>query len=118
MSSVFNSISAFLTHRWGGLAVGAALLGGGCVSVDTIAPPVATLSGGGGDAVVEGRRLYLTTCTKCHSAEPVLDFTAAQWATILPEMAEESHFTSTQTAAVEAYIQAVLATASTATETR
>jgi hypothetical protein len=48
----------------------------------------------------------------------VLDFTAAQWATILPEMAEESHFTSTQTAAVEAYIQAVLATASTATETR
>jgi hypothetical protein len=41
-----------------------------------------------------------------------------------PEMAEESHFTSTQTAAVEAYIQAVLATASTAstastaTETR
>ena len=93
----------------GALAVG---LGGlaGCVSVETIAPPASGLRGGGGALVEEGRRLYLTTCTKCHSAEPVRDYTAAEWATILPDMAEESHFTSAQTAAVAAYIQAVLAT--------
>ena len=91
-----------------GSALGLAMVG--CTSVDVVAPPVSGLRGGGGAAVADGRRLYLTTCTKCHAAEPVRDYTAAEWATILPEMAEESHFTPAQTAAVAAYIQAVLAT--------
>ena len=71
---------------------------------------VAGLQGGGGAMISEGRHLYLTTCTKCHAAEPVRDYTASEWAEIIPEMAEESHFTPAQTAAVAAYIEAVLRT--------
>jgi mono/diheme cytochrome c family protein len=82
----------------------------GCTSLDLVAPPVAGLQGGGGAMISEGRHLYLTTCTKCHAAEPVRDYTASEWAEIIPEMAEESHFTPSQTAAVAAYIEAVLRT--------
>lgn len=95
---------------WGGAAAVAAVLAAGCVSVETVAPPVSVLRGGGGAEVAEGRRLYLTTCTKCHAAEPVRDYSEAEWATILPDMAEESHFSPAQTAAVAAYVRAVLST--------
>lgn len=111
MSQSFDS-AMFSRRSWvgGGALVVMVLLAAGCVSVETVAPPVAGLRGGAAGDMVEGRRLYLTTCTKCHTAEPVRDYTAAEWATILPEMAEDSHFTPAQTAAVAAYIHAVLTT--------
>lgn len=95
---------------WSGMVLVAAAGLSGCVSLDTIAPPAEGLSGAGDVRVAEGRRLYLTDCTKCHAAEPVRRYTVQEWASILPEMAEESHFTPAQTAAVEAYIRAVLST--------
>lgn len=104
---------------WGGVVAVAAALTAGCVSVETVAPPVSVLRGGDGAEVAEGRRLYLTTCTKCHAAEPVRNYSEAEWATILPDMAEESHFSPAQTAAVAAYVRAVLSTpAAVGTEAR
>lgn len=109
-----NRIRAWLSRwrrpAWGGAASVAAVVSAGCVSVESVAPPVSGLRGGGGEGVVEGRRLYLTTCTKCHAAEPVRDYSEVEWSTILPDMAEESHFSPAQTAAVAAYVRAVLST--------
>lgn len=97
----------------------AALSGGSCVSLEQAAPPVALLT-----SVVDnhhlanlslGRDLYVTRCAKCHSVEPVTKYSREKWMQdILPDMAEESKLTANETAAVKAYVLAVLATPVTA----
>lgn len=76
----------------------------GCVSLDTAAPQLGT----GGSPLAEGRAIYVGQCAKCHAVEPVLDYTAAQWATIMPDMAERTKLTSAETASVTAYVNQVL----------
>lgn len=75
----------------------------GCVSIDQIAPPIA-----GSGQLTEGRRIYTTQCTACHTAEPVQKYSPAEWRGILPEMIAESKLNATQAGAVTAYVQAVL----------
>ncbi len=77
----------------------------GCVSLDTAAPQVNTPGAG---PLTAGRDIYVGRCAKCHAVEPVLDYTAAQWATIMPDMAERTKLTPTETAAVTAYVDHVL----------
>jgi mono/diheme cytochrome c family protein len=58
--------------------------------------------------VAQGRSLYYGRCTACHAPEPVRDYTRAEWATILPDMAEESNLNPAQTAALKAFIDSQL----------
>ncbi|MES2468739.1 MAG: cytochrome c [Verrucomicrobiota bacterium] len=80
----------------------------GCVSLETAAP----VSGPPGSGpLAEGRALYVGRCAKCHAVEPVLDYSAAEWATIMPDMAERTKLTARETAAVTAYVASVLQSA-------
>lgn len=82
----------------------------GCVSLEETAPPVAMLrTGTGHPATLEqGRIIYLTRCTKCHSAERVTRYSRSQWHEILPKMAEETKLSAAEDEAVRAYVMAVL----------
>ncbi len=99
--------------RPGALAVLVAALAlvTGCQTIEEIAPQAAWLGGvaGGGasPAVLEsGRHLYLTRCTKCHTAEPVRDYSAQEWRELMPEMAQDAKMTAEEEAAVLAYVLA------------
>jgi mono/diheme cytochrome c family protein len=84
---------------------------GGCVSLDTAAPQAATLVGVRGAApetLAAGRALYIGRCAKCHAVEPVRNYTPAQWAEIMPDMAERTRLTTAETADLQAYVTAVL----------
>ncbi len=45
-----------------------------------------------------GRAIYITTCTRCHSPEPVAGYTLAEWRQTLPRMSERSNLTAQETA--------------------
>lgn len=65
--------------------------------------------GGGQSATLHaGRRLYTQQCTACHAAEPITDYSRAEWAKILPDMAERTKLTGDQSAALQSYVLAVL----------
>lgn len=92
----------------------AALTGASCVTLEQAAPPVALLN----PALVQkqsanlalGRDIYVTRCAKCHSVEPVTNYSREKWEQeIIPEMAEETNLTLSETEAVRAYVLAVLA---------
>ncbi len=95
-----------------GLLVVAALSGGACVSLEEAAPPVGTLPVHARTAppsqLAHGRDLYITKCAKCHSPEPVRNYSPARWREIIPEMAEETKLSDAETAALRAYVFAVL----------
>lgn len=84
----------------------------GCVSVEKAAPPVATLaaqpSGAKRAQLEQGRTIYITKCAKCHSPEPVKRYSATRWDAILNEMTDETKLDPTESAAVRAYVFAVL----------
>jgi mono/diheme cytochrome c family protein len=87
---------------------------GGCVSLEQTAPIVSAGAGANSATLYLGRKIYTQQCTACHAAEAVSSYTAAQWATILPDMAERSKLVPDQAAAVRAYVAAVLRTRVTA----
>ena len=93
------------------VAACAGLLCGACQSLEQVAPPVAALplrKGVNTSQLDHGRELYVTKCVKCHSAEPVLKYSVAEWEEIVVDMAEETNLSAAETAAVEAYVMAVL----------
>lgn len=56
-----------------------------------------------------GRAIYTSTCTECHSAKSVSAYSLSDWTnTILPDMANRAHLSSTDRQNVLAYIQSVL----------
>jgi len=82
-----------------------------CVSLEQAAPPVALLPTANGMASAKlalGRELYITKCAKCHSVEPVKDYSATEWSKIMPEMAEKSKLNAAETEAVTDYVAAAL----------
>ena len=64
------------------------------------------VTGEGDPVIAEGRRLYLGRCTACHSPEPVLDYSLAEWHELMPEMAQESKMSAAQERAVMAFVEA------------
>lgn len=80
----------------------------GCVSLETAAPVPGPPGSG---PLAEGRALYVGRCAKCHAVEPVSDYSAAEWATIMPDMADRTKLTPRETAAVTAYVASVLQSA-------
>lgn len=91
--------------------IAAALLAG-CVSIEKAAPPVAMLavqpSGAQRTQLERGRTIYITKCAKCHSPEPVTRYSATRWDGILKEMIDETKLDAPESAAVRAYVFAVL----------
>lgn len=88
---------------------GLALLTSSCVTVEQAAPPVARLSLSPSKAgpCEQGRQIYVTTCVKCHSIEPIADHTMEDWTgDILPRMCRKSKLTPEQSSAVLAYVAA------------
>jgi len=73
--------------------------------INVIAPPVAD----GSSQLARGRIIYVTKCAKCHAPEPVQNYTAAEWHTIMPEMVEETHLNPADAAAVMAYVESIAA---------
>jgi mono/diheme cytochrome c family protein len=78
----------------------------GCVSVDSIAPPVPATRGDAA-ALTDGRRIFLVQCTACHSAEPVSAYSRTRWQEIVGEMADDAKLTAQQEHALRAYLLAV-----------
>ena len=76
-----------------------------CVSLDTAAPPVEP---GPSGQLAEGRAIYVGQCAKCHAVEAVLQYSAAEWATIMPDMVERTKLNAAGSAAVTAYVERVL----------
>ena len=90
----------------------AVLAGAGCMTLEQAAPPVALLhpQAGGGNltSLALGRDIYVTKCAKCHSVEPVTNYSLAKWDEILPKMAEKTKLVTGEADAVRAYVFAVL----------
>ncbi len=96
-----------------GIATGCLLLLGGCVSIEQIAPPIGpallSVSPVANTTELElGRHLYLTKCAKCHTPEPIHDYTRSEWQEILIEMNEETNLNAEEARAVELYVMGVL----------
>ena len=87
----------------------------GCVSQETIAPPVtsALVTGSHGSSatsLMEGRRIFTTACTSCHRADPVEKHSPEKWRAIVSEMAGRTKLTPAREAALVAYLIAARAT--------
>lgn len=87
----------------------AALLLGGCASLETAAPPVTPVlvSRGHADASTlgTGRAIYVTKCASCHVPATVAAH-AGEWPRIIREMAPRTKLTPEQEHAVLAYVLA------------
>ncbi|MCE9605514.1 MAG: hypothetical protein K8U03_11520 [Planctomycetia bacterium] len=59
--------------------------------------------------VDSGRAIYTSTCTHCHSAKTISNYSLSDWTnTILPDMAGRAGLSTTQSQDVLAYVQSVL----------
>ncbi len=90
------------------LVFSAVLVLAGCETggAEAAAAKAASLGRPGDSQIIEGHRLYVGRCTACHSPEPVLDYTLAEWRELMPEMADESKMNAAQERAVMAYVEA------------
>lgn len=69
-----------------------------------------TTAGVAGDATVEtltqGRKIFTTTCTECHVAQPIAHLSVPQWQKTISIMAPRARLTESDRAALEAYVTA------------
>ncbi len=98
---------------WLAPLVGVITISAGCLSLEQMAPSVGpeftTASRERSIAMAtleQGRNVYLTDCTRCHSAEPISRYSAPQWGDIVGRMATESKLDESHTAALRAYVLA------------
>lgn len=87
----------------------------GCAGISELAPPVgeralreAAMLDISAGRLQRGRAIYITTCTRCHSPEPVAGYTLAQWRQTLPRMSERSKLTAQETADLRDYVTITL----------
>jgi mono/diheme cytochrome c family protein len=70
--------------------------------------PVVTLAMADASRPVEllkrGRSIYVSQCARCHSAQPVLNYSQEQWDRLLPEMEKQSRLSTNQVSELRAYI--------------
>ena len=82
-----------------------------CMTIKQMAPPVEPAfiahAGPGADLdqLRRGRRIYVTRCTKCHTAEPVNRYSMSKWHRTMTDMSEETKLSEQEDADVMAYIQ-------------
>ena len=82
-----------------------------CQTLEELAPPVseAALKLGKGEGIPaeslhRGRRIYITTCAKCHHVEPIRKHSLEGWNTLLPEMTVEARLDAKGIVDLRAYI--------------
>jgi len=81
-----------------------------CLTVEQMAPPVTTEFSKTGINVVslaaleQGREVYITDCTRCHSVEPINRYSVDRWRTIIDRMGPESKLDETRTDMLRNYI--------------
>lgn len=87
----------------------------GCASLDEIAPPIHQLGLTLQPSLLanvpqleQGRQIYITSCTRCHSPERITRYSRLEWDEILPEMILETKLDRAEAEAVEAYVSEVL----------
>lgn len=94
--------------------VALALVFGGCVAIESLAPPVtpamASVARASAVDLENGRRIYVSRCASCHAIDPVSKYTAARWRELIDDMADEAELNSAEKANVLAYILAARAT--------
>jgi mono/diheme cytochrome c family protein len=56
--------------------------------------------------LARGRTIYTTTCTECHVARPVNEFSASQWRVVVGDMAPRARLDPADRLAVESYLVA------------
>ena len=103
-----NIWSARLT----GLGAFCLLVIGGCETSPNAAFPtasaVAARAGAGQSADIttleRGRKIYTTSCTECHVARPIADYSVARWRHYVAIMAPRAGLQPNDRAALEAYV--------------
>lgn len=80
------------------------------MSLEQIAPPIASLNAPAGQttSLEHGRLIYLQVCSRCHAAPHILEYTPAEWDTILPDMLDESDLTASRRDLITAYVSIVM----------
>lgn len=83
---------------------------GGCVAIETLAPPVtpamvSTARASTAD-LEAGRRIYVGRCASCHSIDPVAKYTTSRWREIVDDMADRTELSASDRSALLAYISA------------
>lgn len=82
----------------------------GCLTIDEMAPPVgpkfSRIEDRGVKLAVlkQGREVYLTDCTRCHSVERIDRYSIDHWHAIIERMGPQSKLDDSRTAALKAYI--------------
>jgi mono/diheme cytochrome c family protein len=100
--------------RLAGLGVFCLFLMGGCEISPNAAFPtasaVAARTGAGQSADIAtlelGRKIYTTSCTECHVARPIADYSVARWRHYVAIMAPRAGLQPNDRAALEAYVVA------------
>lgn len=96
-----------------GLGAGSLCVFGSCETSPTSAFPtaekVAARAGGGNAAIAtleRGRKIYTTSCTECHVARPIANYTVARWRHYVGIMAPRAGLAKADQAALETYVVA------------
>ena len=100
--------------RLAGLGALCLLVIGGCETSPNAAFPIASAvashagSAQGADIVTleRGRKIYTTSCTECHVARPIADYSVARWRHYVGIMAPRAGLQPSDRAALEAYVVA------------
>ena len=100
--------------RLAGLGAFCLLVIGGCETSPNAAFPtasaVAARAGAGQSADIatleRGRKIYTTSCTECHVARPIANYSVARWQHYVGIMAPRAGLQSSDRAALEAYVVA------------
>ena len=84
-----------------GLAVAAiAVLGAGCAG-NSMSQPMSSME--------DGAALWSMTCSHCHNLRPVDEHTPEEWSVIVAHMRTRAGLTSSEAAAITAFLQAAAA---------
>jgi cytochrome c5 len=92
-----------MTRKYALLFAAAMLTGVSCESLsnDYLAPQVPATD----PQLCQGRRIYLTKCTRCHAPEPVLKYTRSEWDRIMPDMIGDTRLSAVDAEAVTRYVR-------------
>lgn len=81
---------------------------GGCLHHSSVPKPAAP-TGSNLSPVDAGRSIFTSTCTSCHAAKTITNYTLDQWQnSILPDMSSRAGLSAEQEQDVLAYVQSVL----------